>query len=237
MTEPFPILLVPGLLTSPRLYQPQLPALWRLGPVTIAVNTRDDTVAGIAGRILADAPPRFALAGLSMGGYIAFEIMRQAPGRVARLALLDTSARPDTPELTRRRNGQIDLARSGRFAEVADQQFPLLVHRSRHGDAAARELVRQMADETGPEAFIRQQQAIIGRPDSRPGLGAIGCPTLVLVGDADELTPPPLSEEIAAGIPGARLVVVPRSGHLSTLDQPELVTRALVEWASGEVDS
>jgi pimeloyl-ACP methyl ester carboxylesterase len=94
-----------------------------------------------------------------------------------------------------------------------------------------------MADETGPEAFIRQQQAIIGRPDSRPGLGAIGCPTLVLVGDADELTPPPLSEEIAAGIPGARLVVVPRSGHLSTLDQPELVTRALVEWASGEVDS
>jgi pimeloyl-ACP methyl ester carboxylesterase len=137
MTEPFPILLVPGLLTSPRLYQPQLPALWRLGPVTIAVNTRDDTVAGIAGRILADAPPRFALAGLSMGGYIAFEIMRQAPGRVARLALLDTSARPDTPELTRRRNGQIDLARSGRFAEVADQQFPLLVHRSRHGDAAA----------------------------------------------------------------------------------------------------
>jgi pimeloyl-ACP methyl ester carboxylesterase/ribosomal protein S18 acetylase RimI-like enzyme len=236
MGEPLPILLVPGLLTSPRLYAEQLPALWQHGPVTIADNTRDDTMAAIASRILADAPPRFALAGLSMGGYICFEIVRQAPDRVARLALLDTSARPDTPELTRRRRGQINLARSGRFAEIADQQFPLVVHPSRHGDAAARELVRVMADETGPEAFIRQQHAIIGRPDSRPGLGAIGCPTLVLVGDADELTPPPLSEEIAAGIPGARLVVVAGSGHLSTLDQPERITRALVEWASGEGD-
>ena len=152
------------LLTSPRLFERQLPALWRLGPVTIADQTRDDTVVGIAGRILADAPPRFALAGLSMGGYVAFEVLRQAPERVARLALLDTSARPDTPEQTQRRLGQIELARGGRFGEIADQQFPLLVHRSRHGDAAARELVRLMADETGPEAFIRQQQAIMGRP-------------------------------------------------------------------------
>jgi pimeloyl-ACP methyl ester carboxylesterase/GNAT superfamily N-acetyltransferase len=231
---PLPILLVPGLLASLRLYERQLPALWRLGSVTVADHTRDDSVAGIAGRILAGAPPRFALAGLSMGGYVAFEILRQAPERVARLALLDTGGRPDTPEQTRRRLGQIDLARSGRFGEIADQQFPLLLHPSRHGDTAARELVRLMADETGPEAFIRQQQAIIGRPDPRPGLAAIGCPTLVLVGDADQLTPPALSEEIAAGIPGARLVVVAESGHLSTLDQPEQVTRALVAWASGE---
>jgi pimeloyl-ACP methyl ester carboxylesterase/ribosomal protein S18 acetylase RimI-like enzyme len=234
MTGTLPILLVPGMLTSPRLFERQLPALWRLGPVTIADHTRDDTVAGIAGRILADAPPRFALAGLSMGGYVALEILRQAPERVARLALLDTSARPDTPEQTQRRLGQIELARGGRFGEIADQQFPLLVHRSRHGDAAARELVRLMADETGPEAFIRQQRAIMGRPDSRPGLAAIGCPTLVLVGDGDQLTPPAWSEEMAAGIPGARLVVVAGAGHLSTLDQPERVTEALVAWASGE---
>ena len=96
MAAPLPIVLVPGLLTSPRLFGEQLPALWRHGPVTIADNTRDDTIAAIATRILADAPPRFALAGLSMGGYISFEIVRQAPGRVDRLALLDTSARPDT---------------------------------------------------------------------------------------------------------------------------------------------
>jgi pimeloyl-ACP methyl ester carboxylesterase len=93
-----------------------------------------------------------------------------------------------------------------------------------------RELVRLMADETGAEAFIRQQQAIIGRVDSRPGLGAIGCPTLVLVGDSDQLTPPQLSAEIASGIPGARLLVVASAGHLTTLDQPEEVTKALVEW-------
>jgi pimeloyl-ACP methyl ester carboxylesterase len=230
LADPLPIVLVPGLLTSPRLYAEQLPALWRLGPVTIAVHTRDDSAAAIASRILADAPPRFALAGLSMGGYIAFEIIRQAPDRVARLALLDTSARPDTPEQTARRNAQIELTRHGRFAEIADQQFPLVVHPSRHGDPAARGLVRLMADETGPEAFIRQQQAIMGRPDSRPGLAAIDCPTLVLVGDGDVLTPPALAAEIADGIPGARRVVVAGSGHLSTLDRPEQVTRALVEW-------
>ena len=167
-----------------------------------------------------------------MGGYIAFEILRQAPERVARLALLDSSARPDTPEQTRRRHALMDLAGRGRLGEVADRLFPVLVHPSRRGDPAARELVRRMADETGPEAFLRQQRAIIGRPDSRPGLGAVACPTLVLVGDADELTPPHLSEEIAAGVPGARLVVVAGAGHLSPLDQPGQVTRALVAWAS-----
>jgi pimeloyl-ACP methyl ester carboxylesterase len=230
VAAPLPIVLVPGLLTSPRLFGEQLPALWRHGPVTIADNTRDDTIAAMASHILADAPPRFALAGLSMGGYIGFEIVRQAPGRVDRLALLDTSARPDTPEVTRRRQAQIALARGGRFAEVADQQFPLLVHPSRHGDPSARALVRLMADETGPDAFIRQQQAIMGRVDSRPGLGAIDRPTLVLVGDGDQLTPPELSAEIAGSIPGARLVVVAGAGHLSTVDQPDQVTRALVAW-------
>jgi pimeloyl-ACP methyl ester carboxylesterase len=230
MTDPLPIVLVPGLLTSPRLFSEQLPALWHHGPVTIADTTRDTTIAAIARRILAHAPPRFALAGLSMGGYISFELARQAPDRIDRLALLDTSARPDTPELTQRRQAQIALARRGRFAEVADQQFPLLLHPSRQGDPAARELVRLMAAETGAEAFIRQQQAIIGRVDSRPGLGAIACPTLVLVGDGDQLTPPELSAEIAGNIPGARLVVVACAGHLTPLDQPEEVTKALVEW-------
>jgi pimeloyl-ACP methyl ester carboxylesterase len=230
VAAPLPIVLVPGLLTSPRLFSAQLPAVWRHGPVTIADNTRDDTIAAIASRILAHAPPRFALAGLSMGGYISLEIVRQAPDRIDRLALLDTSARPDTTELTERRQAQIALARGGRFAEIADQQFPLLVHPSRHGDPSARDLVRLMADETGPDAFIRQQQAIMGRVDSRPGLGAIDRPTLVLVGDSDQLTPPELSAEIAGSIPGARLVVVAGAGHLSTLDQPEQVTRALVAW-------
>jgi pimeloyl-ACP methyl ester carboxylesterase len=228
--EPLPIVLVPGLNCSARLYAEQIPALWRFGPVLIADHKRDDSIGAIARRILAVAPPRFALAGLSMGGYIAFEIMRQASQRVVKLALLDTGARPETSEQNERRRPLIALAREGRFAEVPDIQFPLFVHRNRHGDAVLRRIVRTMAEETGPEAFLRQQQAIMSRPDSRPGLSAIACPTLVLVGDGDELTPPMLAQEIAAGIRGSRLVTIPGCGHLSTVERPQAVTQALVEW-------
>ena len=178
--DALPIVLIPGLTCTARLYAEQIPALWQFGPVTVADHRRDDSMAAIARRILAAAPPRFALAGLSMGGYIAFEIMRQAAGRVAKLALLDTGARADTPEQTERRKVVIALAKEGRYAEIPDLAFPLYVHRNRHGDEALKRIVREMAEQTGVEAFFRQQQAIIGRPDSRPGLAAIACPTLVL---------------------------------------------------------
>ncbi len=230
MPEPLPTVLVPGLNCSARLYGPQLPALWRFGPVTVADHRRDDSVAAIARRILAAAPQRFALVGLSMGGIIAFEILRQAPERVAKIALLNTNARTDEPERSERRDRQIAMARDGRFAEVADALLPLFLHRSRHDDEDLRWAVHIMAEETGPEAFIRQQTALKARPDSRRGLGAIRCPALVLVGDGDELTPPALSEEMAVAIPGARLVAVPECGHLSTLERPEAVNRALIEW-------
>jgi pimeloyl-ACP methyl ester carboxylesterase len=225
-----PIVLVPGLNCSARLFAEQIPPLWQFGPVTVADHRRDDSMAAIAQRILAAAPPLFALAGLSMGGYIAFEIMRQAPARVARLALLDTGAGADIPERTAQRKPLIGMAQLGRFAEITENQFPLLVHRRRHGDAALKALVRAMNEDTGPDAYVRQQLAIIGRPDSRPGLAAIACPTLILVGDDDQLTPPALAHEMAAGIRGARLVVVADSGHLSTLEQPQAVTAALIAW-------
>jgi pimeloyl-ACP methyl ester carboxylesterase len=228
--DALPVVLIPGLTCTARLYAEQIPALWQFGPVTIANHTRDDSMAAIARRILDAAPPRFALAGLSMGGYLAFEIMRQAPQRVAKLALLDTGARGDTPEQTERRKIVIGLAKSGRYAEVPDIAFPVYVHRNRHGDAALKRIVRTMVEETGVEAFLRQQQAIIGRPDSRPGLPAIACPTFVIVGEGDEATPPELSREIAAAVPGSRLVLIPDSGHLSTLERPQAVTDVLVEW-------
>lgn len=228
--EALPIVLIPGLNCSARLYADQIPALWRFGPVTVADHRRDSSIAAIARRILANAPPRFALAGLSMGGYIAFEILRQAPGRVAKLALLDTGPGAEAPERTEQRKPLIEFARQGRFGEVTEDQFPWLVHRNRHADATLKAAVRAMNEETGPEAYIRQQQAIMARPDSRPGLKAIACPTLVLVGDDDRLTPPELSHEMAKGIPGARLVVVPDSGHLSTMEQPQAVNAALIEW-------
>jgi pimeloyl-ACP methyl ester carboxylesterase len=225
-----PIVLIPGLMASPRLYGHQIPELWRLGPVTIADHTRDDSMSAIARRILAAAPARFALIGLSMGGYLSFEIMRQAPERVLKLALLDTSASPDTPEQSESRRAQIAAVQSGRLAEVLDAMFPRLVHPNHRSDARVRQVLYQMAEDVGADAFIRQQLANIGRPDSRPGLAAIRCPTLVLVGDADELTPPDRAAEIANGIRGARIVIVPESGHASTVEQPEYVTRALMEF-------
>jgi pimeloyl-ACP methyl ester carboxylesterase len=230
MTEQLPTILVPGLLCSPRLYAPQLPALWSFGPVTVADNRRDADMEAIARRILDQAPRRFALVGLSMGGYVAATITRLAPDRVDRLALLSTGARADTPEAGERRKKQIALAREGRFAETPDLLMPLFLHASRQNDAELRQIVRAMAEETGPEAFERQQNAIMSRPDARPFLPGFRCPTVVLVGDGDTLTPPELSREIAGLIPGSRLVTVPDCGHLSTLEKPEAVTKVLVDW-------
>jgi pimeloyl-ACP methyl ester carboxylesterase len=228
MREPLPSVLIPGLLCTPRLYAEQIPALWRFGAVLVADHTRDDSMSGIARRILAQAPPKFALVGLSMGGYIAFEVQRQAPDRVAKLALLDTTARPDAPEQTEQRKRQIEMARSGRFDGIAQLLFPRFVAAARHGDRALQEIVRTMADDTGAEAFVRQQTAIMTRIDSRPGLSAIACPTLVVVGADDTLTPPDRTAEMAAALPNARQVVVPDCGHLSPLEQPQAVTDALV---------
>jgi pimeloyl-ACP methyl ester carboxylesterase len=230
MPEPLPALLLPGLLATARMYAPQIPALWQFGPVMVAAHRYDDSIAAIARRILDHAPTVFSLVGLSMGGYIAFELLRQAPTRIRRLALLDTTARADTTVQSARRGELIELARAGRFGEIADLAYPGLVHPDRLDDQALREIVRCMARETGAEAFIRQQTAIMARRDSRADLATIDCPTLVLVGEADQLTPPEHAQEIAAGISGARLLVVPASGHLSTLEQPQRVTAALVEW-------
>ncbi len=232
MTEshPLPSVLVPGLLASPRLYAEQIPELWRAGPVTVAVHSRDDSIAGIARRILSSAPQRFALAGLSMGGYVCFEILRQASKRVAKLVLLDTSARPDAPEQSTQRRAQMDLARSGRLGEVADTLFPRMVHARRWGDESLRRVWRMMAQEVGAEGFVNQQTAIMGRPDSRPGLAAIRCPTLVIVGDGDVVTPPERAEEIVSGIPDARLSVIRDSGHLATLEQPAAVSRSMLQF-------
>lgn len=230
MIEPLPSVLVSGLMCSARLYAAQIPVLWPFGAVLVAEHWRDDTVAKIAERLLANAPPKFALVGLSMGGYIAFEVLRQAPERVAKLALLDTGSRADDGARRLVRDNQVDLARNGRMAEVFDMLWQVWVHPSRYADTALKEDVRTMGQETGVEAFARQQAAIKSRPDSRPGLVAIRCPTLVLVGDSDQSTPPELSREIAAGIPGSRLAVVPECGHLSTMERPEAVNRALVQW-------
>ena len=232
MSSSLPLVLVPGLLCSARLYGPQIEALWPLGPVTVAEHKRDDTISAVAARILAEAPPRFALAGLSYGGYLAFELMRQAPERIGKLALLDTSARPDTPEQTAARYAFIEMAESGRFAEVIETLTPRFLQPSRREEPALRATLHAMATDTGAEAFVRQEKAIISRPDSRPFLAGIKCPTLVLTGDNDDLTTPEMAREIAGGVAGAQLTIVSDCGHLSTLEEPAAVNAALTDWLS-----
>jgi pimeloyl-ACP methyl ester carboxylesterase len=230
MTQSLPLVLLPGLTCTARLWRPQIEALWFAGPVTVADHRRDADIKALAKRILDASPPRFALAGLSFGGYIAFEMMRQAGERVAKLALLDTSARPDTPDQTATRKTQISMVQAGRFGEIPDMVMPRYLHSARQNDAEMTGLVRQMCADTGPDAFVRQLHAIMSRQDSLPLLGSIKCPTLVLVGDGDTATPPDLHKEIAAGIAGSRLVIVPECGHLSTIEKPDAVNAALAEW-------
>lgn len=233
MASSVPLVLVPGLLCSARLYAAQITALWPHGQVTIADHRRDADMTDIAKRVLANAPPRFALAGLSMGGYIALAMMRLAPERVERLALLDTSARPDSPDQKAGREKFITMADAGKLNEIVETLIPRFIHRDRAKDEPLKREVRKMAEETGAEAFVRQTRAIMSRADSRPLLKDIHCPTLVLVGEGDELTPPELAKEIAAGIAGAKLAIVPECGHLSTMEQPEAVNAALSAWLSG----
>ncbi len=230
MTAKTNLMLVPGLLCTGRLWAEQMPALGDIAACTVADHTRHDSMAGIARSILAVAPERFALAGLSMGGYIACEIVRQAPERVERLALLDTAAAADIPERSAARRELIATAEREGVARVQELLLPALVHKARLADKPLVEAVIQMAVDTGLDAFRRQEEAIIGRPDNRPLLPSIRCPTLVLVGEEDALTPVDTAREIAAGIPGAKLEIIPDCGHLSTMERPEAVSQALREW-------
>jgi pimeloyl-ACP methyl ester carboxylesterase len=156
--------------------------------------------------------------------------MRQAPHRVERLALLDTTARPDTPEQSRRRRGLIELARKGNFKGVTPRLLPLLIAERFLEDASLTGAVMAMADRIGRDAFLRQQQAIMGRPDSRPDLPDYRLPVLILCGREDALTPLDRHEEMAAAIPDADLLVLGGCGHLSALERPAAVSAALRSW-------
>ena len=218
MAEKLPLILVPGLLCTADLWAHQIAHLGDVAvPMVTAEHARHDSLGAIAAAILGAAPHRFALAGLSMGGYIALEIMRQAPERVAKLALLDTSARADTAEQMARRQELLAQASIGQFKGVTPRLLPFLLHPDRLQDKALVNRVLQMAADIGKEGLFRQQRATMARPDSRDDLARIACPTLVLCGDGDRLTPPERAEEIAAGIAGARLVLIAACGHLSKI--------------------
>jgi len=226
------LILLPGLLCDAALWQPQLEALGAYCKPCIPKLTQDDSIEAMAARVLREAPAeQFAVAGLSMGGYVAIELARQAPHRVSRLALLDTRARLDTREETGRRMELIRLAQTERgFTPITNRMLPLLIHSERLQDEALIGIVRGMAERTGVEAYIRQQHAVMSRPDARETLGGCQCPTLVLCGRQDLITPLEMSLEMVALLPDAQLTVIEDCGHLSTLEKPREVNTALQAW-------
>ena len=230
MPARIPLVLVPGLLCDAALWE--YPSRWLgdVAEISIADTLQDDSLASMARRILAAAPDRFALAGLSMGGYVCMEIMRQASDRVTRLALLDTGSRADTEEQTKRRRGLIQLAEIGKFKGVTPRLLPLLVHPDRQTDEPLTSAIIEMSARVGQEAFFRQQRAIMGRPDSRGDFATYDLPVLILCGREDVLTPIGLHEEMAALIGGARLCLVEECGHLSPLERPHAVTALMRDW-------
>ncbi len=225
-----PLILLSGLLCDEALWAHQSETLADIADITVADMTGDETIQGMAGRVLDSAPETFALAGLSMGGYVVLAIIRQAPERVERLALLDTSARADSPENTEQRQGFIEQLELGNFRGVTSRLLPLLVHEDWLSDDGLIAVIQSSAENVGPEAYIRQQKAIMTRPDGRDGLKKITCPALVLCGRQDALTPLVLHEEMAAAIAGASLVVIEDCGHLSALERPRAVSAVMRDW-------
>jgi pimeloyl-ACP methyl ester carboxylesterase len=228
--ERLPLVLLPGTLCDARLWADQVATLSAERPVLVGDLTRDTSVAAMAMRALADVPPRFALAGLSLGGIVALEAVRQAPQRVERLALLSTTARPPTEAQRGQWRRLAALTRNGQFAAVREQLLPNLVSADSLRPPEVVATITAMAEAVGPDAYMRQLAALETRIDSRPHLGQIACPTLVLAGAADVICPPELHAEIAEAVPGARLTLLEGCGHLSALEQPAGVTAALEAW-------
>tara|TARA_R110002072_G_scaffold161111_2_gene312586 strand:- start:230 stop:943 length:714 start_codon:yes stop_codon:yes gene_type:complete len=231
MTEKHSLVLIPGLLCTADLWRDQVAALSDIAAITIADHTQDDNMPDIARRILESAPPRFALAGLSMGGYIALEIMRQAPERVTHLAIMDARAVGDTPEDRQRRIDFIRLVEQGSaFKGVTRSLLPTLIHPSRLEDDALTSRIFKMAEDVGKEAFLRQERALLEREELTSILGTIKCPTLVLAGAEDKLIPPRIQREMAVEIPTAQYVEISTCGHLPTMERPDETTEYMRRW-------
>ncbi|MDH3747593.1 MAG: alpha/beta hydrolase [Gammaproteobacteria bacterium] len=221
------ILLLPGMMCDERLWLHQIAAIDV--PIHVADTSRSDNFADMAAQALAAAPPEFAMAGLSMGGILAFEIWRQASERVTHLALLDTNPHPDAPSRKSMRYEQIEEAASGNLHKLAVESLkPLYLAEKNRGDEAILATILAMALKLGPEVFERQSLALLNRPDSAATLANISCPTSVICGREDAICPVRYHEFMAREISGANLVVIDDCGHLSTMEQPEVVTEELL---------
>jgi pimeloyl-ACP methyl ester carboxylesterase len=222
-----------GQLLTAECWAPQMAALGPDFELHIADHSHDDSIAGIAERLLETAPASFDLVAHAMGGFVAFEVMRRQPQRVRSLVLASTLASADGPAQTERRQGYIRLVEAGNFDGVVEERIPILLHPARREDVALLDVVRRMAAETGPAVFLRQQRAIMGRIDSRPSLTTIACPTLLVRGEDDAIATLAQQQEMLDLLPNARLESLPHAGHLVTLERPRTMAALLRNWLAG----
>jgi pimeloyl-ACP methyl ester carboxylesterase len=220
-------------LCDERLFAPQRDALADRYDSRVFVFRDEDSLGAMADALLAGTPPRFTLIGLSLGGYVAMEVVRRQPRRLERLALLDTTAVADTPVRRAGRLADIVRVESGGIDALVPElpsRWLLPVHADRRD---LTELMAAMARSVGALGQRNQQRAMLERPDSHGDLARLAIPTLVLCGEQDRVTPIADHEAIAARIVGAQLSIVPDCGHLSTIEQPAAVNRILMQWLAG----
>ncbi len=230
-----PLVLLPGFLCDREVWQAQIQALFDIADCTVAEYGMLDSLPTMAASVLRAAPDRFSVAGHSMGGRIAFEVFRQAPNRVRRIALFNTGAvpRPVGPagdEEERRRRELLGIARSSGMRTMALQWIPGMIAPARLSDAAFVESIVRMFERKSPDVFEAQMKALLARPDATPVLHKIQCPALFLSGREDAWSPPAAHEKMAASVPTSKLVVVPDSGHMSMMEQPAAVAAAMRDW-------
>ena len=225
------LVLLPGLASDAVMWQHQLAALeGHYRPKVTDVHARHGTIEDMARALLDEHPGQLILCGASMGGIVAMEAARQAPQRMQGLALLGTNARPETEDMRKLREAAILLFEQGRAAEILRANVPLAFHAGHAADLHLTQTYLDFVLRAGAAQLVRQNRAIMARPDARKHLAALLCPVLVMCGDSDQLTPPECSREIAALAPKAQLVMVPQCGHMLTMEQPEIVNAALLAW-------
>jgi pimeloyl-ACP methyl ester carboxylesterase len=232
MTE---LVLLPGFLCDRTVWESQIAALAGVASCTVMDWGDLDSLTNMAELVLSEAPGRFAMAGHSMGGRVAFEVYRRAPERVTHIALLDTNFPPlpeGEPGETERRNRQalLDLARAQGMGVMSRKWLEGMIPPYRQKDEELVEAITRMFERKTPDDFARQMKALLGRPDATPVLSVIRCPALILTGGDDVWSPPAAHERMHAAIPGSKLVIVPKCGHMSTMERPQEVSAAFCEW-------
>ena len=225
-----PLVFLPGMMCDARLFQPQIEALSRTRSVQFGCLTGPDSIRDMAMAILDAAPQRFALAGLSLGGIVAMEVMRKAPERVTRLALMACDPLSDTPDMAAARELLMVRATGGRLEDVLYEALPPQVFAPGAGRARAQDLFMDMGRRAGAACFVAQSRALQRRPDQQGTLRRIKIPTLVMGGAHDRLCPPRRHEFMAELIPDATLAMLPDAGHLPTVETPEAVLGHLERW-------